>query len=621
MQTHARRSLSLLGSALSLATLLAGCGPAPGASVVDEKGSEIAADYSSGFLNASGLTLNGAAQLVGPGGGACAAGSPCTVRLSQASQVDSRSSVFLTNKLDARAFTINARLKFSGNLDNPGDGFTITVQNEGPNALGGIGGGLGYGPDPDLEDDNPARLAKITKSVAVKFDVWSNLGEGTNTTGLFVGGASPAGSASVSLSPSGVNLASGNELDVTLAYAGTSLVQTIKDVVTGSQFTKTYTVDIPAELGGTSGHFGFTAATGATTIELRLLSFKVTAPCPAGTVESGNACVATCPVGTYDCNGVCTANGTCCATPAVTKLLTTRRCDADCNYRRACLVNADLKNVTITSSADFTMAHMTGADMTNASLTGMGSLGTRFTEAQMDGIKMTNATLQDLHLQFSSASMVGAKLDGAKLTAAGNMAFIGANLSNSNLKGVELRTTNGQIWLGKLDGADLSGALLDAKGAQSAGNILMIGSQVGANLTNATLKAQFDISLGGNWTGAILSGVNAVAQDDVFLSGGDFTNANLSGATFTGTRGLSTQSAKFVGASLVGAKLQTVGVTPGLGSIMMNSASFSNANLTNAAFLASGTGSLNLHFVNFCGSIRTGFTYAPTPNITGTLCW
>ena len=49
---------------------------------------------------------------------------------------------------------------------------TFTIQNTGLTALGPAGGGLGYGPDP------PGGAAGIGKSVAIKFDLYDNDGEG-----------------------------------------------------------------------------------------------------------------------------------------------------------------------------------------------------------------------------------------------------------------------------------------------------------------------------------------------------------------------------------------------------------------------------------------------------------
>ena len=58
--------------------------------------------------------------------------------------------------------------------------FTFAIQGSAPTALGGLGGALGY--------------AGMTNSVAVKFDIYDNAGEGTNSTGLYLNGADADGS-------------------------------------------------------------------------------------------------------------------------------------------------------------------------------------------------------------------------------------------------------------------------------------------------------------------------------------------------------------------------------------------------------------------------------------------
>ena len=66
--------------------------------------------------------------------------------------------------------------QFTFQLSNPAaDGITFTIQNNGPTALGGDGGALGY--------------AGIPNSVAIKFDLYNNAGEGPNSTGLYINGA------------------------------------------------------------------------------------------------------------------------------------------------------------------------------------------------------------------------------------------------------------------------------------------------------------------------------------------------------------------------------------------------------------------------------------------------
>ena len=64
------------------------------------------------------------------------------------------------------------------------------IQNAGLAALGPAGGGLGYGPD-NISNPTYSSNAPIAKSVAIKFDMVNNAGEGTNSTGSYTDGSSP----------------------------------------------------------------------------------------------------------------------------------------------------------------------------------------------------------------------------------------------------------------------------------------------------------------------------------------------------------------------------------------------------------------------------------------------
>ncbi len=63
----------------------------------------------------------------------------------------------------------------------------------------------------------------ISPSVAVKFDTYSNQGEGTSSTGLYTNGASPT-IPSIDLLPAGLDFRSGTLFSAHLVYDGTTLV-------------------------------------------------------------------------------------------------------------------------------------------------------------------------------------------------------------------------------------------------------------------------------------------------------------------------------------------------------------------------------------------------------------
>ena len=152
------------------------------------------------------------------------------------------------------------------------DGLTFTIQGSGPFAMGSQGGGLGYGPDPF----DSQRILSIGRSVAVKFDIYDNEGEGQSSTGVFLNGAVPTIPAD-DLIPYGIILRSGHVIDVRMVYDGTILRLTITDKLSAlPPFTKDYVVDIPAEVGDVTGWVGFTAATGLKTASHQILNWTYT---------------------------------------------------------------------------------------------------------------------------------------------------------------------------------------------------------------------------------------------------------------------------------------------------------------------------------------------------------
>jgi fibronectin type 3 domain-containing protein len=211
-----------------------------------------ALDFSSGFANSSGvLTYNSSAKINGTSaeltdGGGNEAGS-----------------VFSTNAVDVTKFSN----QFTFQLTNPNaDGFTFTIEGDGPTALGPTGGGLGYGPDA------PGGTPGIAKSVAVKFDLYNNSGEGTDSTGEYTDGASPT-TPDIDLSTTGINLHSGDVFQVVMSYDGTTLNVTITDTTTNASASQAYTVNIPQVIGSNTGYVGFTGGTGGSTAVQNILTW------------------------------------------------------------------------------------------------------------------------------------------------------------------------------------------------------------------------------------------------------------------------------------------------------------------------------------------------------------
>ena len=198
-----------------------------------------------GFPSASGLTANGSASL-----------SATSMELTNGGLFEA-GSAFSETPVNVQAFNTDFKFK----ITNPAaDGFTFTIQNTGPTALGFDGGSLGYG--------------GIGKSVAVKFDIFQNTGDpSNNSTGIFVDGAVPIGPTSIDLTGSGINLHSGDEMDATINYAGEALTLTITDMVTHASWTHPFVVNIPAIVGGNTAYVGFTAGTGGQSSTQQILNW------------------------------------------------------------------------------------------------------------------------------------------------------------------------------------------------------------------------------------------------------------------------------------------------------------------------------------------------------------
>jgi hypothetical protein len=171
-------------------------------------------------------------------------------------------SAFFATPVDIESFTTD----FTFQITNPvADGFTFTVQNIAASALGNYGGALGYAP--------------IGKSVAVKFDLHNNVGEGPNSTGLYVDGAMPTVPA-IDLTGTGIDLHSGDAIFAQIAYDGTNLVLTLTNTATFARWSHSFAIDIPATVGGDTAYIGFTGSDGIETADQEILSWTYVSGTP-----------------------------------------------------------------------------------------------------------------------------------------------------------------------------------------------------------------------------------------------------------------------------------------------------------------------------------------------------
>ncbi len=161
-------------------------------------------------------------------------------------------SAFYKTAVDIRTFITDFAFQMSNAV---ADGITFTIQGNDPTALGASAGDLGY--------------TGISKSVAVKFDLYNNSGEGGNSVGLFTNGTAPTIPAS-DLSSAGIDLHSGDTMTVHLDYDGTNLALKLTDGVTRATYSKQWTVNIPMIVGGNTAYAGFTAGTGGASMSAKI---------------------------------------------------------------------------------------------------------------------------------------------------------------------------------------------------------------------------------------------------------------------------------------------------------------------------------------------------------------
>jgi uncharacterized protein YjbI with pentapeptide repeats len=367
--------------------------------------------------------------------------------------------------------------------------------------------------------------------------------------------------------------------------------------------------------------------------------------------------VAGCPSGTKACNGACIPVNDCCPTAAVTALLETRRCDANCNYHGACLRNANLQGITITTSADFGAADMTGANVSGATIGGAGAAVT-FEGALMSGTTFAGTAISGASANFHGANMAGANFAAATIAATGPV-NLDANLTNANLAGANVSGSFVTVLYhptgaapyaanASLNGVDLTNAVLSASsdiqwvnaplvGAELAGLTLQAGNSV--NLTNLDLSGH-DLSgvrLLATTGSVLLSSSNldgANLQEaqcrNLGVTGGSMVNAILAGATFTGNHtyfngvdmsganlsGSAVSSSTFYFSAVTAVGVNLASLVSTAGTFYIESSDFTDADLTGAAFEASSP--ISVSQSSFCGANPADAVFSPSLSDDGT---
>jgi hypothetical protein len=210
-----------------------------------------ALDFSKGFAGSTNLlTYNGSAAISGTlaqltNGGGGEAGS-----------------FFSTTPVVITQFNTVFSFQLLNGTNPSADGITFCIEGSGNTALGAVGGSLGY--------------QGITPSVAVKFDLYSNAGEGVDSTGLYTNGAAPT-VPSTDLTGTGIDLHSQDVFNVFMSYDGATLNVTIKDASTGASASQSYSINIPQTLNNSnSAYMGFTGGTGGLTATQNIQTWTIT---------------------------------------------------------------------------------------------------------------------------------------------------------------------------------------------------------------------------------------------------------------------------------------------------------------------------------------------------------
>jgi hypothetical protein len=150
-----------------------------------------------------------------------------------------------------------AQFIYQANGQANGAAFVVQNAAAGLNALGTVGGGLGYG--------------GILQSAAVELNIYSPATGGMGTQ------LATDGSVGSFTSTLPVNLASGDPIEVVLSYNGSSLMENLVDTMNGTSYSTNYPMNIPATTGGSdTALVGFTGADGGAASAQTISDFSFT---------------------------------------------------------------------------------------------------------------------------------------------------------------------------------------------------------------------------------------------------------------------------------------------------------------------------------------------------------
>jgi hypothetical protein len=150
---------------------------------------------------------------------------------------------------------------YTDSSTNGADGIAAVWQNVGTSALGGGGGSLGF--------------ANLASSAGLAMNIYGgNSGSGSQYNNTIA-----AGSPGTTPTPGGVNIDSGDPINVSLSYKESdgALTETMTDTVTSQTFTRVWRgISIQGQVGGTTALVGLTGATGGVNAAQSVTNFKFT---------------------------------------------------------------------------------------------------------------------------------------------------------------------------------------------------------------------------------------------------------------------------------------------------------------------------------------------------------
>ncbi|WP_213453671.1 L-type lectin-domain containing protein [Rhizomonospora bruguierae] len=197
------------------------------------------------FSKTTNLRLNGSAKAVDG-------------RVDLAEGLEQKGSLWATERVDTnRSFASWFKVAIKAHTD----GLAFVIQAAGEDALGGTGGGIGYGGRPDVEPE-----WMIRPSVAVEIDTWANAGwdpEGQNPhIAVTTNGDITRHHISA---PPGFSVTDNQPFYVWVHYSASAGTLTVRAGQSSEQPAAplfTYSIDLRAQLGTDKAWIGFTGSTG-----------------------------------------------------------------------------------------------------------------------------------------------------------------------------------------------------------------------------------------------------------------------------------------------------------------------------------------------------------------------